>query len=132
MLLNVCVYTQVIFTPGKEVRGMEKCICRICCAEMWARKDQFTITWVCPECGYNISTSYVSHSGCYDVGIFTDTKISNNAVRELSVFLGLNFLQTKMRCNEGGVITLKCTENNKNELVEILSKYNISYTVTKV
>ena len=37
-----------------------------------------------------------------------------------------------MRWNEGGVITLKCTENNKNELIGILSKYNISYTVTKV
>lgn len=126
------VHTQAAFAHEKEVRGMENCICRICHAEMSARKDEFTITWVCPECGYNISTSYVPHSGCYDVGIFTDTQVSDNAVRELSVFLGLNFLQTKMRCNEGGVITLKCTENNKNELIGILSKYNISYTVTKV
>ena len=73
--------------------------CPKCGSTLKEIKEQFSIAWVCPKCGYGEATT-VSKPAYEDETFYTITLLENDSsdmliVKTISKFTGLNFLQSK-------------------------------------
>ncbi len=72
--------------------------CPECGTEMKVIKEQFSIAWVCPKCGYGEATTTTEpiydDDNIYSVILLENDSKDINIIKALSKFTGLNFLKT--------------------------------------
>ncbi len=95
--------------------------------------EKFSLAWICPKCGYSVATTIsepiYEDETTYSIILSDNDSKDMNAVRGVSKFIGLNFIDAKKLIESKGVIF----EGKADEVLnkkKVLDVYSIKYEIT--
>lgn len=107
--------------------------CENCNAEMIFKRDGYTAIWECPNCGYNLASTYFDEidldKNVYKLTIESIEKPTIQEIKAISKLISQNFAYTKAHL-ESGETVLTGKANLIKQYKEQLEQANINFEIT--
>ena len=109
-------------------------VCDKCYEEMNYRIEGSVQGWWCPDCGWNIITTYIEEIRCdmteYSICIKSIGNIDIDKIRVVSKIAGVNYIAAKQILEKGNTCILKAEAEIILETISKLKYVDIPFEVT--